>query len=83
MPFDENIYSFIKIPPIQKVFLFNPPGCEIQVQKRSDELAPAYVDLAIARWRMLYPDQPVTLSGDGRDHDAIVVAREGTLSDAA
>jgi hypothetical protein len=28
---------------------------------RGIELAPAYVDLAIARWRMLCPDQPVTL----------------------
>jgi hypothetical protein len=46
-------------------------------------LAPAYVDLAIARWRMLYPDLPVTLSGDGRDYDAVAAAREGALSDAA
>jgi DNA modification methylase len=47
------------------------------------ELATAYVDLAIARWRMIYPDQPVTLSGDGRDYDAVAAAREGALSDAA
>jgi hypothetical protein len=46
-------------------------------------LAPAYVDLAIARWRMLYPDQPVTLADDGRDYDAVAAAREGALSDAA
>jgi hypothetical protein len=50
---------------------------------RGIELAPAYVDLAIARWRMLYPDQPVTLAGDGRDYDAIAEARDGALSDAA
>jgi len=50
---------------------------------RGIELAPAYVDLAIARWRMLYPDQPVTLSGDGCDYDAVAAAREGALSDAA
>ena len=50
---------------------------------RGVELAPAYVDLAIARWRMLYPDQPVTLVGDGRDFDAVAAAREGALSDAA
>jgi hypothetical protein len=50
---------------------------------RGIELAPAYVDLAIARWRILYPDQPVTLSGDGRDYDAVAAAREGALSDAA
>ncbi|MCA3431166.1 MAG: site-specific DNA-methyltransferase, partial [Roseomonas sp.] len=42
---------------------------------RGVELAPAYVDLAIARWRMLYPDQPVTLAGDGRDYDAVTTAR--------
>jgi DNA modification methylase len=42
---------------------------------RGIELAPAYVDLAIARWRMLYPDQSVTLAGDGRDYDAVAAAR--------
>jgi DNA modification methylase len=50
---------------------------------RGIELAPAYVDLAIARWRMLYPDQPVTLADDSRDYDAVAAAREGALSDAA
>jgi hypothetical protein len=42
---------------------------------RGVELAPAYVDLAIARWRMLYPDRSVTLADDGRDYDAIAAAR--------
>ncbi|GIX10650.1 site-specific DNA-methyltransferase [Elioraea sp.] len=42
---------------------------------RAIELAPAYVDLAIARWRMLHPDLPVTLAEDGRDYDGIAVAR--------
>ncbi len=42
---------------------------------RAIELAPAYVDLAIARWRMLFPDQPVTLADDGRDHAAVAAAR--------
>jgi hypothetical protein len=46
-------------------------------------LAPAYVELAILRWRMLYPDHPVTLESDGRDYDAVAEAREGALSDAA
>jgi hypothetical protein len=50
---------------------------------RAIELAPAYVDLAIARWRMLHPDQPVTLEGDGRDFDAIAAARAEALADAA
>jgi DNA modification methylase len=46
------------------------------------ELAPAYVDLTIARWRMLHPDLSVTLDGDGRDYDA--VAEERTeVADAA
>ena len=42
---------------------------------RAIELAPVYVDLAIARWRMLFPDQPVTLADDGRDHAAVAAAR--------
>jgi DNA modification methylase len=42
---------------------------------RAIELAPAYVDLAIARWRQNHPDLPVTLDGDGRDHDAIAAER--------
>jgi DNA modification methylase len=50
---------------------------------RAIELAPAYVDLAIARWRMLHPDLPVTLAGDGRDYDAVTAARAENLSDAA
>ncbi|GGG39360.1 methyltransferase [Caldovatus sediminis] len=41
------------------------------------ELAPAYVDLAIARWRMLHPALPVTLADDGRDYDAVAAARAG------
>lgn len=39
------------------------------------ELAPAYVDLAIARWRLLNPDLPVTLDGDGRDYGAVAAER--------
>ena len=50
---------------------------------RAIELAPAYVDLAIARWRMLHPDLPVTLAEDGRDYDAVAAARAEALSDAA
>jgi hypothetical protein len=42
---------------------------------RDIELAPSYVDLAIARWRMLHPDVPVTLADDGREHDAVAAAR--------
>ncbi len=39
------------------------------------ELAPTYVDLAIARWRQNHPDLPVTLDGDGRDYDAVAAER--------
>jgi DNA modification methylase len=50
---------------------------------RAIELAPAYVDLAIARWRMLHPDTPVTLADDGRGYDAVAAARVEVLPDAA
>jgi DNA modification methylase len=50
---------------------------------RAIELAPAYVDLVIARWRMLHPDAPVTLAGDGRDYDAVAAARVEALPNAA
>ena len=43
----------------------------------------AYVDLAIARWRMLHPDLPVTLADDGRDYDAVAAARMGVTASAA
>ncbi|WP_245903622.1 site-specific DNA-methyltransferase [Humitalea rosea] len=50
---------------------------------RAIELAPAYVDLAVARWRMLHPDLPVTLADDGRDYDAVAAARTEVTADAA
>lgn len=50
---------------------------------RAIELAPAYVDLAIARWRMLHPDLPVTLADDGRDFDTVATARAEAMADAA
>ena len=50
---------------------------------RAIELAPAYVDLAIARWRMLHPDLPVTLADDARDYDAVAASRAEALADAA
>jgi len=50
---------------------------------RAIELAPAYVDLAIARWRMLHPDLSVTLADDGRDFDAVATARTEATADAA
>lgn len=50
---------------------------------RAIELAPAYVDLAIARWRMLHPGLPVTLADDGRDYDAVAASRAEAMADAA
>jgi len=50
---------------------------------RAIELAPACVDLAIARWRMLHPDLPVTLADDGRDYDAVAAARMEATAIAA
>ena len=51
---------------------------------RAIELAPTYVDLAIARWRTLFPDILVTLDGDGRSYDAVAAARGVTeVADAA
>ena len=55
---------------------------------RAIELAPAYVDLAIARWRMLHPELPVILDdsghGIGPDYDAVAAARAGeAAADAA
>jgi DNA modification methylase len=47
------------------------------------ELASAYVDLAVARWRMLHPDLAVTLADDGRDYDAVAAARVEVTADAA
>jgi DNA modification methylase len=50
---------------------------------RAIELAPAYVDLAVARYRTVFPGLKVTLDGDGRDYDAVAAARAEELADAA
>lgn len=44
-------------------------------QVRAIELAPSYVDLAIARFRLLFPDVPVTLDG-GPSYDEVAASRE-------
>jgi DNA modification methylase len=49
---------------------------------RAIELAPAYVDLAIARWRQNHPDIAVTLDGDGRDYDAVAAERTKVMGAA-
>ena len=41
----------------------------------SIELAPVYVDLAIARWREQFPSLPITLEADGRSFDAVAAER--------
>ena len=56
-------------------------GQRIGRRVRAIELAPEYVDLTIARWRMLHPDAPVTLAGDGRLYGD--VALERTRQDVA
>lgn len=42
---------------------------------RAIDLAPAYVDVALRRFRQLFPDVPVTLDGDGRTYDEIAAER--------
>ncbi|MEO3475507.1 site-specific DNA-methyltransferase [Roseomonas sp. CAU 1739] len=47
---------------------------------RAIELAPAYVDLAIARYRTLFPELSVALDGDGRGYDAVAVERAAEVT---
>jgi len=52
------------------------------------ELAPAYVDVAILRWRQLFPGEEASLEGDGRSFEEIaadrgVEAARAPISDAA
>ena len=42
---------------------------------RAIELAPAYVDVTLRRFRQLYPAVPVTLDGDGRSYEAVAAER--------
>jgi DNA modification methylase len=42
---------------------------------RAIELAPEYVDVALRRWRKLFPDQPVKLDGEGQSQSFEAVAR--------
>ena len=44
------------------------------------ELAPAYVDVTLRRFRLLYPDVPVTLEGDGRSYEAVVAERQQEIA---
>ena len=42
---------------------------------RAIELAPVYVDVALRRWRLLFPGIEPLLAGDGRTYDEIAAAR--------
>jgi len=44
-------------------------------QMRAIELAPEYVDVALRRWRKLFPNQPVILDGEGQDFEAVAHQR--------
>ena len=50
---------------------------------RAIELAPAYVDVAILRWRLLHPASPVTLEGGGQTFEDVAAARGVEIDDAA
>jgi DNA modification methylase len=45
------------------------------------ELAPEYVDVALRRWRKLFPDQPVKLDGEGQTFEAVARARGVAIPD--
>ncbi len=42
---------------------------------RAIELAPAYVDVTLRRFRQLFPEEPMTLAQDGRSYEAVVAER--------
>jgi DNA modification methylase len=50
---------------------------------RAIELAPEYVDVALLRWRQLYPAEPIALDDDGRSFDEIAAWRGVEITDAA
>jgi DNA modification methylase len=48
---------------------------------RAIDLAPEYVDVALRRWRKLFPDQPVKLDGEGQTFEAVARARGIAIPD--
>ncbi len=48
---------------------------------RAIELAPEYVDLAILRWRKLFPDKSVNLDGEGQTFEAVARQRGVAIPD--
>jgi ParB-like chromosome segregation protein Spo0J len=53
----------------------------IRRRARAIELAPEYVDVALRRWRKLFPDQPVKLDGEGQSFEAVARARGVAIPD--
>jgi DNA modification methylase len=49
---------------------------------RAIELAPAYVDVALMRWRQLFPGTSIVLDGDGKTFAEIAAERGANISDA-
>ncbi len=50
---------------------------------RAIELAPEYVDVALLRWRQLFPSSAVVLDGDGQSFEAVAAERGIEINDAA
>ncbi|OJU26687.1 MAG: DNA modification methylase [Nitrobacter sp. 62-13] len=48
---------------------------------RAIELAPEYVDVALRRWRKLFPDKPVKLDGEGQSFEAVARERGVAIPD--
>ena len=49
---------------------------------RAIDLAPAYVDVALRRWKLLVPGVEPVLDGDGRTYDEIAIARRAETEGA-
>lgn len=50
---------------------------------RAIELAPEYVDVALLRWRQLFPSSAVVLDGNGQSFEAVAAERGIEINDAA
>ncbi|MGH8325240.1 MAG: DNA methyltransferase, partial [Steroidobacteraceae bacterium] len=48
---------------------------------RAIELAPEYVDIAVRRWRKLFPDQSIILDGQGQSFEAVARERGVAIPD--
>lgn len=50
---------------------------------RAIELAPEYVDVALLRWRQLFPASAIVLDGDGQSFEAVAAERGIEIDDEA